>query len=129
MISRNNTPQYRTGYCAHAEAAALAQSNGVAQSFASAAATDPTVQSCLGSSSNAVAKAVASANSAGGNANANAAAAVRDGFPVVSLPVLSASIHFQTVSSGALVLGHTTIERGTTTFGTAMLLQGNAVIR
>ena len=68
----------------HAEAAALAQSSGQAQAFASAVATDQTLQSCLGSSSNAVAKAIATANSSGGNANANAAAAVRHG-PLISL--------------------------------------------
>ena len=94
------------GYCAHAEAAALAQSNGLAQSFASAAASDPTVQSCLGSSSNAVAKAIATANSSGGNANANAAAAVGHGFSFC-LPACALSIIQYIVLSGVFVSGPT----------------------
>lgn len=54
--------------CYHAEAAALAQSSGSASAFAAAAASNPTVQSCLGSSSSAAAKALAT--STGGSANA-----------------------------------------------------------
>ena len=63
----------------HAEAAALAQSNGNADAFASAAASSQAIQNCLGTSSNAVAKAEAQAGSGGGgggNAQAAANAAV-----------------------------------------------------